>query len=378
MFDEEIGPAYDIHATDLNHDGQLDLVVSTHEEAGGGAVYAYERLLPPPPEVSRDPPEVSRGCGPSDHGIVLRQTDADGRVVAWCKTVMSMEFNVTRPGPRQAAPGFIYPFYVTYDGGSDGSSDSRGEVTRGNFHSSSLGVLGVSHRQLRSGRKPHQSSGRGSGGIARRPYKLHRRLQAPRTLIQRGGGGDRRGTIPSGNESRGCPWWLVAGDGSQAMHIIYPSRLNCDINPPRKDFHGRNFKSRTGSQTELATTEISDSADKHSFSTENNSGPGKDWSIKASEQDTRWTGGSKQYKSGALALKANQALSTVREAGLDCVCNVGAYVTEQLFFYGGTVGSLALSDQVAPGSLAVAVADYDNGQVFLYAINPEPGYSIHV
>lgn len=89
ILDATIGPTEDLHLADVDGDGMLELVISSHEGGTGGSVYAYE--LPP-------------NLNPNAEGSDNTSMDA-----SWSRILLATGFKVTKPGPNQASPGFIYP-----------------------------------------------------------------------------------------------------------------------------------------------------------------------------------------------------------------------------------------------------------------------------
>jgi len=85
--DTGLGQAYSVNVVDINADGKLDLLVTTHENGPKSAVYAYEI-----------PSNVKNGTW-------TRHTLAD-----------ASNFKVTEGGFNQDAPGFAYAFYPNLKG----------------------------------------------------------------------------------------------------------------------------------------------------------------------------------------------------------------------------------------------------------------------
>jgi hypothetical protein len=89
VLDATVGPTEDLHLADVDGDGVAELVISSHEGDSGGSVYAYE--LPP-------------NLDPKAEGA-----DKTSMNASWERILLGTGFQVTKPGPNQASPGFIYP-----------------------------------------------------------------------------------------------------------------------------------------------------------------------------------------------------------------------------------------------------------------------------
>ena len=125
IVDEELGAGYGIYNADVDGDGEVEVVVNNHEHKDG-SVFAYEIKSTPP------------------------GTETTGISTTVQRHTMSSDFLVTKFGPNEAAPGFLYQIPASTNIG-------------GKF-----------------------------------------------------------------NASAAQPWWLVAGDGSEGVHIMYPSLLEND------------------------------------------------------------------------------------------------------------------------------------------------------
>lgn len=83
----------DIHLADVDGDGVEELVVSSHEGGDGGSLFAYEL---PPNFNPRMPDDMSMNT-------------------SWERITLGGSFVVKAAGPNEAAPGFVYPFYLHGD-----------------------------------------------------------------------------------------------------------------------------------------------------------------------------------------------------------------------------------------------------------------------